>query len=236
MSPAIQLFMGLFLHQTTTSKRQPCSEPPLFMGLFLHQTTTVRHIFRRPLGCLWVFSYIKPQPVEGGTRYVFVVYGSFPTSNHNGSLGCSSSTRVVYGSFPTSNHNHIGLRVVVAELFMGLFLHQTTTLLHLGKLSLSCLWVFSYIKPQPSRYVQTTAKGCLWVFSYIKPQLQGDRQGSSLVVYGSFPTSNHNYPLCLCPWLPVVYGSFPTSNHNITLPLMRLGVLFMGLFLYQTTT
>ena len=121
-----------------------------------------------------------------------VVYGSFPTSNHNSNVIEYSCCRVVYGSFPTSNHNKQLQYFDADKLFMGLFLHQTTT--------------------RPTMLCANTS--CLWVFSYIKPQLCGERQQLEHVVYGSFPTSNHNFP-----------GLVGVA-----------GLLFMGLFLHQTTT
>ena len=122
---------------------------------------------------------------------------------------------VVYGSFPTSNHNTVYSASNVAQLFMGLFLHQTTTCRCSGLNSCSCLWVFSYIKPQQGEATLTLKTSCLWVFSYIKPQQGWHRIGCINVVYGSFPTSNHNSVSPTPSQSTVVYGSFPTSNHNV---------------------
>ena len=81
---------------------------------------------------------------------------------------------VVYLSFPTSNHNFNRFNHPFKKLYIFRFLHQTTT--HCAqKASLSsCISFVSYIKPQP------------WVTAC----------GNFLVVYLSFPTSNHNYLLC----------------------------------------
>ena len=77
----------------------------------------------------------------------FVVYRSFPTSNHNSINWPAYSAWVVYRSFPTSNHNYALFRYVygcisffsyikpqlsrnihyLIELYIVLFLHQTTT-------------------------------------------------------------------------------------------------------------
>ena len=100
--------MGLFLHQTTTMCSRAQAETWLFMGLFLHQTTTLYNSLYSIMCCLWVFSYIKPQHLRA---YI-------------------QKLSVVYGSFPTSNHNHILISALVNVLFMGLFLHQTTTVEH----------------------------------------------------------------------------------------------------------
>ena len=145
--------MGLFLHQTTTDRDEIRWCAKLFMGLFLHQTTTILLVNTFFRCCLWVFSYIKPQPLRDSGEEVLVVYGSFPTSNHNAVL----------------------LLLIVALLFMGLFLHQTTTRLALLARRFRCLWVFSYIKPQLQILTQQQNICCLWVFSYIKPQPWGGR-------------------------------------------------------------
>ena len=55
--------------------------------------------------CISFFSYIKPQPMGETKQDGFVVYRSFPTSNHNGTVSAPSTPAVVYRSFPTSNHN-----------------------------------------------------------------------------------------------------------------------------------
>ena len=56
------------------------------------------------------------------------------------------------------------------------------------------------------------------------------------VVYLSIPTSNHN---CLCAvpaGLSVVYLSIPTSNHNSAEIRSLSALLYICLFLHQTTT
>ena len=206
--------MGLFLHQTTTTGITVAAACKLFMGLFLHQTTTLYVLALVIIGCLWVFSYIKPQQ---GVSYLFhlrVVYGSFPTSNHNIKVTDVSCLRVVYGSFPTSNHNRSRIIARISSLFMGLFLHQTTTRVTVSMYSRSCLWVFSYIKPQRNH-----RPGCL-----------------RRVVYGSFPTSNHNYQLIVLTADQLFMGLFLHQTTTCRRPASCKQRLFMGLFLHQTTT
>ena len=121
-----------------------------------------------------------------------VVYHPFPTSNHNCKKIINCKLLVVYHPFPTSNHN-AGLRVEPAgQLYIILFLHQTTT--YEGK-------------PSPS-------KCCISSFSYIKPQLHCFHRLGITVVYHPFPTSNHNYLRHVKRGTAVVYHPFPTSNHN----------------------
>ena len=56
------------------------------------------------------------------------------------------------------------------------------------------------------------------------------------VVYLSIPTSNHNRFCWAEVGKLVVYLSIPTSNHNIYHKANYLKVLFICLFLHQTTT
>ena len=144
------------------------------------------------------------------------------------------------------------------KLFMVLFLHQTTTEMIGAVQRGSCLWSYSYIKPQlwsnksiltasclwsysyikPQLYVQGMycVLCCLWSYSYIKPQPNERIVQLGVVVYGPIPTSNHNYPGGGVETWRVVYGPIPTSNHNLSF-LFRLALsLFMVLFLHQTTT
>ena len=57
-----------------------------------------------------------------------------------------------------------------------------------------------------------------------------------IVVSYSVPISNHNVAALLNCWTGVVSYSVPISNHNVPLPVPPLDVLYLILFLYQTTT
>ena len=100
--------------------------------------------------------------------------------------------------------------------------------------------------------------GCISFVSYIKPQWFFRRLPRRLVVYLSFPTSNHNLDIIkdniakvvylsfptsnhnvACVFViccKVVYLSFPTSNHNITVVSVPVPPLYIFRFLHQTTT
>ena len=56
-----ELFIILFLHQTTTGLLMYSAQIVLFIILFLHQTTTLKDIGIDPKSCLSSCSYIKPQ-------------------------------------------------------------------------------------------------------------------------------------------------------------------------------
>ena len=121
-------------------------------------------------------------------------------------------------------------------LFMGLFLHQTTTSSISSSPRNGCLWVFSYIKPQPWPCAHRSARRCLWVFSYIKPQLAAVEFRVVDVVYGSFPTSNHNWFRGPCTPFKLFMGLFLHQTTTLSSGSVPCSMLFMGLFLHQTTT
>ena len=56
------------------------------------------------------------------------------------------------------------------------------------------------------------------------------------VVYRTIPTSNHNPYLCTLKSWRVVYLTIPTSNHNLEANMNQFLVLYILLFLHQTTT
>ena len=79
-------------------------------------------------------------------------------------------------------------------------------------------------------------QGCISYYSYIKPQLVRRHQFSLRVVYRTIPTSNHNVLLNWYTKHFVVYRTIPTSNHNVLLLVAGGVVLYIVLFLHQTTT
>ena len=99
-------------------------------------------------GCISFVSYIKPQPI---IFYVLVKY-------------------VVYLSFPTSNHNAYKGDEITPRLYIFRFLHQTTTLARYIHAFACCISFVSYIKPQPSQSNFDLTSSCISFVSYIKPQ------------------------------------------------------------------
>ena len=120
----------------------------LFIILFLHQTTTLSFRVQHFLCCLSSCSYIKPQP-----RTMM-----------------EETREVVYHLVPTSNHNHRLRPHRRPQLFIILFLHQTTTSRLCKQKNICCLSSCSYIKPQRGRTRLSACCGCLSSCSYIKPQ------------------------------------------------------------------
>ncbi len=122
------------------------------------------------------------------------------------------------------------------RLYVVLFLHQTTT----GQAGLepafSCMLFYSYIKPQLSVQKSPRQKSCMLFYSYIKPQQSDELLHGWLgcMLFYSYikpqPRSNH---LCRNK---VVCCSIPTSNHNVCMKSPLSGMLYVVLFLHQTTT
>ena len=165
------LYIVRFLHQTTTCGICFLNPILLYIVRFLHQTTTESTCRIILLCCISFVSYIKPQPTADTLQLIRVVYRSFPTSNHNGSVDREDDMLVVYRSFPTSNHNSCHRYISNSALYIVRFLHQTTTIF-LGCLSsYSCISFVSYIKPQLFLISILLLVSCISFVSYIKPQL-----------------------------------------------------------------
>ena len=142
----------------------------LYIVLFLHQTATIFLMSRRYFSCISFYSYIKPQPYPISTTHIGVVYRSIPTSNRN----CGHAL------------------VVVAWLYIVLFLHQTATPANCAYPVPCCISFYSYIKPQLSFPFPHFAARCISFYSYIKPQQKDGDFFAVGVVYRSIPTSNRN--------------------------------------------
>ena len=99
-----------------------------------------------------------------------------------------------------------------------------------------CLSSCSYIKPQHARCFSALSSSCLSSCSYIKPQLQIYTEDTDTVVYHLVPTSNHNIQKIQKILQKVVYHLVPTSNHNRRYYTEDTDMLFIILFLHQTTT
>ena len=57
--------------------------PVLYIFIFLHQTTTTDFDNNTTMGCISLYSYIKPQLMADNAKAYAVVYLYIPTSNHN---------------------------------------------------------------------------------------------------------------------------------------------------------
>ena len=123
-----------------------------------------------------------------------VVYLYIPTSNHNSQglevygLGLyififlHQTTTVVLQLwlhrllyifiFLHQTTTSTGNRRFNPMLYIFIFLHQTTTLHVMSWVLMSCISLYSYIKPQRSTDHRYSRCGCISLYSYIKPQLR----------------------------------------------------------------
>ena len=99
-----------------------------------------------------------------------VVSYSVSTSNHNYQYWIPLNFMVVSYSVSTSNHNFASVAQYERELYLILFLHQTTTCC-VGTLALArCILFCFYIKPQLLEYHAEVVCSCILFCFYIKPQ------------------------------------------------------------------
>ena len=230
------LYIFWFLHQTTTVCVNLTLATWLYIFWFLHQTTTRLSVYPFFTGCISFDSYIKPQPLTNANANASVVYLLIPTSNHNLLLNRSKSIIVVYLLIPTSNHNWLRLIMLLKQLYIFWFLHQTTT----RALSLwgprRCISFDSYIKPQLVSHLKSSHRRCISFDSYIKPQPKHWEIFIILVVYLLIPTSNHN--LNIFVFIPILLYIFWFLHQTTTLLCLALLaiVLYIFWFLHQTTT
>ena len=164
----------------------------LYIFWFLHQTTTVCRKRKECCRCISFDSYIKPQPN--------------PYKYHH--------KWVVYLLIPTSNHNQILTNIIISELYIFWFLHQTTT---------TCC-------------VQACTCCCISFDSYIKPQLLSWSLLRHYVVYLLIPTSNHNCinEYCAVAVLYIFWFLHQTTTCNMW--SNTFWKLYIFWFLHQTTT
>ena len=146
--------------------------------------------------CVSVVYYHVPtsnhNPFSVGCHHEAVVYYHVPTSNHNPCFTRSSVDKVVYYHVPTSNHNVQGVFINPASLYIIMFLHQTTTAIHIN-LCLDRLYIIMFLH-QTTTYPSLSFdySCCILSCSYIKPQLMLLTKLLTIVVYYHVPTSNHN--------------------------------------------
>ena len=99
-----------------------------------------------------------------------------------------------------------------------------------------CFFFCFYIKPQRRCRYTAHRLHCFFFCFYIKPQLSALRKLQKEIVSSSVSTSNHNSFSNRCHLRLIVSSSVSTSNHNKHSAGFFLRLLFLLLFLHQTTT
>ena len=100
----------------------------LCLILFLHQTTTCRKQLRRHISCVLFYFYIKPQPIIATCLIVLVVSYSISTSNHNIKKQLLDYEKLCLILFLHQTTTVFPVCFFSTKLCLILFLHQTTTL------------------------------------------------------------------------------------------------------------
>ena len=102
--------------------------------------------------------------------------------------------------------------------------------------NLGCISYYSCIKPQLRMCYHVPTLRCISYYSYIKPQPIRVVIKIFFVVYRTIPTSNHNRwtsASCSCVLYIVLFLHQTTTKSN---PWVILRKLYIVLFLHQTTT
>ena len=143
---------------------------------------------------------------------------------------------VVYRTIPTSNHNCRQSLPPCLLLYIVLFLHQTTTGKSINSRRAE-LYIVLFLH-QTTTLSETWKRilSCISYYSYIKPQLIYKSLNVRKVVYRTIPTSNHNCIFIFYFLLLLYIVLF--LHQTTTFPLKDKvdGTLYIVLFLHQTTT
>ena len=122
------------------------------------------------------------------------------------------------------------------QLYIFIFLHQTTTLLPTKKLLSCCISLYSYTKPQPTICSTLALQSCISLYSYTKPQLSYTTPAFHCVVYLYIPTPNHNL-VSIMTFLKMLYiFIFLHQTTTCLATCLRCLLLYIFIFLHQTTT
>ena len=211
----LRLYIVLFLHQTTTVKQSLINVRALYIVLFLHQTTTLQVIrkFRR---MLYIVLFLH-QTTTTWSRLTCdlrcISYYSYikpQQTRRTCRFDC-----VVYRTIPTSNHNSL---MIVANTSKVVY-RTIPTSNHNSSPKSGFLLIVVY------RTIPTSNHNFYNIVIFF-----------AAVVYRTIPTSNHNR--CTQEWknIFVVYRTIPTSNHNGDDIVYIYHMLYIVLFLHQTTT
>ena len=136
----------------------------------------------------------------------------------------------------TSNHNIKSRHIQSQGLFLILYLHQTTTAKRLLSGARRLFLILYLHQTTTSIFESGILHSCFLSCIYIKPQPRGIHPEVYYVVSYLVSTSNHNVTtLLLKDWFVVSY-LVSTSNHNIVTAIKDCTLLFLILYLHQTTT
>ena len=116
--------------------------------------------------CISLYSYIKPQPWHKDINYTLVVYLYIPTSNHNFQCLWRYFEQLYIFIFlhqTTTNSMSMSSQV---ELYIFIFLHQTTTA-GLNSYLGDVLYIFIFLHQTTTRLLQTDSTLELYIFIFL---------------------------------------------------------------------
>ena len=116
----------------------------LYIFRFLHQTTTIRYLNLMMKSCISFVSYIKPQLAQESYVSHFVVYLSFPTSNHNSDADAVGHEVLYIFRFLHQTTTSLQPPFFARWLYIFRFLHQTTTV-RCAPDAASLLYIFRFL-------------------------------------------------------------------------------------------
>ena len=125
---------------------------------------------------------------------------------------------------------------VTLQLYIFIFLHQTTTSHWLSLVCMRCISLYSYIKPQLIKLLFYLSYCCISLYSYIKPQQVLMIPFSTLCCISLYSYIKPQLSTFQTLRRYVVYLYIPTSNHNFFGCLNACHLLYIFIFLHQTTT
>ena len=160
----------------------------LYIFIFLHQTTTPRTLERGGVGCISLYSYIKPQLIElklcrrdscislysyikpqrspTPPLYAFVVYLYIPTSNHNSAAFGERLLLLYIFIFLHQTTTAVNAEKFAGSLYIFIFLHQTTT----TKAIISKLWllyIFIFLHQTTTIFKKLSVTRWLYIFIFL---------------------------------------------------------------------
>ena len=252
------LYIILFLHQTTTLKhvillRSRCISSCSYIKPQRENTPRCgrrrcisscsyikpqlgKSSFDKRHSCISSCSYIKPQLVMSLLVIRLGCISSCSYIKPQQGTWCSYRYLVVYHLVPTSNHNNEVSHQFILQLYIILFLHQTTTV-RLGSPHSPALYIILFLHQTTTVYWTTTNELALYIILFLHQTTTGGLgilNGLSLYIILFLHQTTTSNILCSllfrcissCSYIKpqplgatenqeyVVYHLVPTSNHN----------------------
>ena len=214
-----RLYILLFLHQTTTENELLSGCWMLYILLFLHQTTTLALDEHKKAGCISYYSYIKPQPELVSLLSVprCISYYSYIKPQRIFVPNESSPSCISYYSYIKPQHF-----VTVRRPLHVVYLTIPTSNHNTSRYNYQSCWLYILLFLHQTTTCEVFtffSKSCISYYSYIKPQPIKKDPRCKIVVYLTIPTSNHNKPRKLPSgsWLYILLFLHQTTTYSLAI-------------------